>query len=67
MNTQPKGKINLNVSSDFKLKDIDDGVAIIESDGKLASDKGQVNVMGTMVSGNLQGNQNYSACCHGRR
>jgi hypothetical protein len=57
MNTQQKGQINLNVSSDYKLKDIDDGVAIIESEGELASDKGQVDVMGTLVSGNLQGNQ----------
>jgi len=29
----------------------------IESEGELASEKGQVDVMGALVSGNLQGNQ----------
>lgn len=57
MHSQEKGQIALNVSSDYKLKDINDGVAEVESKGEMTSDKGEVNMMGTSVKGDLQGKQ----------
>ena len=56
-NMQQKGEINMNVTSTFKLKDIDDGVAFIESEGEMTSDKNESNLMGYSVTSNLQGNQ----------
>ncbi|HEX6426428.1 MAG TPA: DUF6263 family protein [Niastella sp.] len=55
--SQQKGDIPLNETSNYKLKDINDGIAYIESEGQLASDKTANNVMGYEVTGNLQGNQ----------
>jgi hypothetical protein len=43
--------------STFKLKDIDDGIALIESEGDLTSDKSESNLMGYSVTSNLQGDQ----------
>lgn len=54
---QQKGEINLNVTSNYKLKKIKDGLAIISSEGKLSNDQAPINIMGVNVSGNLEGEQ----------
>jgi len=57
MQSQQKGDVLLNETSNYKLKDIDDGIAYIESEGQMESDKTEAKIMGTAVTGNLQGNQ----------
>jgi len=56
-NTKQKGEIDLNVTSTFKLQDIEDGIASIESEGEMTSDKGTANIMGYLVATDLHGNQ----------
>ena len=56
-NTKQKGEIDMNVTSSFKLKDIEDGVATIESEGELTSEKGQSNMMGYSVTSDMKGDQ----------
>lgn len=57
MQSQQNGEIPLNETSSYTLKDIDDGIAYIESEGQMTSDKSNASVMGTAVTSNLQGNQ----------
>lgn len=52
-----KGEIDMNVTSTFTLKDIEDGIASIESEGEMTSDKGEAHVMGYLVASDLQGDQ----------
>jgi hypothetical protein len=54
---QQKGEIDMNVASTFTLKDIEDGIAHIESEGEMTSNKGEANVMGYLVTSDLQGDQ----------
>jgi hypothetical protein len=56
-NTLQKGEIDMNVSSTFTLKEIDGGIATIESEGEMSSEPGESNVMGYTVTNNFQGNQ----------
>lgn len=56
-NTMQKGEIDMNVSSTFKLKDIEDGIATIESEGEMTSDKAEANTMGYSVTSDLKGDQ----------
>jgi hypothetical protein len=56
-NTKQKGEIDMNVTSNFKLKDIEDGIATIESEGELTSEKGETSMMGYSVTSNMQGDQ----------
>ncbi|AEW03411.1 hypothetical protein A4D02_35995 [Niastella koreensis] len=57
MQSQQNGEIPLNETSSYTLKDIDDGIAYIESEGQMTSDKSNASVMGTSVTSNLKGNQ----------
>ena len=47
----------MTVVSTFKLKDIKDGIAIIESEGEMSNDKKDATVMGYLVTSDLQGGQ----------
>jgi len=55
--TKQAGEFNMTATSTFKLKDLEDGIASIESEGELKSDKGETQVMGYAVTSNLQGDQ----------
>jgi hypothetical protein len=56
-NAQQTGEFNLNVASTFRLKDIEDGIASIASEGELTSSKGESQLMGYSVTSDLQGDQ----------
>lgn len=56
-NTKEAGEINMTVASTFKLKDMEDGIASIESEGEMTSDKDETQVMGYAVTSDLQGDQ----------
>lgn len=55
--TVQKGELTFNVKSNFKLKDVDDGIATIESKGEVASDKVDASMMGQSVTASLNGDQ----------
>ncbi|OQP54576.1 hypothetical protein A4H97_21645 [Niastella yeongjuensis] len=57
LQSQQKGEVPLNETSKYKLKDVDDGIAYISSEGQIESDKTEAKVMGYPVTGNLQGSQ----------
>lgn len=56
-NSKQKGEIDMNVSSTFKLKEIEDGIATIESEGEMTSEKAEASMMGYSVTSDLQGDQ----------
>lgn len=49
--------LNLNVNNSFTLKGIDDGVALIRSEGDMTSDSAAISIMGYEVTANLKGHQ----------
>lgn len=55
--SKQKGEIDFNVATTYTLKDIDDGIAIIESEGEMSNDKGAANIMDQAVTGDLRGSQ----------
>jgi hypothetical protein len=61
LSSKQPGEIAFKVTTTYTLKDIDDGIAIIESRGEMANDKGVANVMGQAVTGNLEGRQEGTA------
>jgi hypothetical protein len=52
---QQKGEIDMNVASTFKLKNIEEGVATIESEGEITSDKAATKLIGYAVTSDLKG------------
>jgi hypothetical protein len=53
--SKQEGEFGLNVKTFYRLKDIQDGVAVIESEGELVSDESPVNLAGYSVTANLKG------------
>lgn len=56
-NTRQNGEIGVNVSSKYTLKEIKGGIATIESEGEMKTEKEETNVMGYSISNNLKGSQ----------
>jgi len=56
-NTKQKGEIDMTVSSTYKLKGIEEGIATIESEGEMTSDKTETSLMGYPVTSDLKGDQ----------
>jgi hypothetical protein len=52
-----KSDISFNVKNFYTLKEINDGVASIESNGEIASDSTDTNLMGYNVTTDLKGQQ----------
>ena len=55
IDSKQEGEFGLNVKTFYKLKDIQDGVAIIESEAELESDGTPVNLTGYSVTANVKG------------
>jgi hypothetical protein len=56
-NTMQNGEIGVNVSSKFTLKEIKGGIATIESEGEMKTEKEETIVMGYSISNDLKGSQ----------
>lgn len=57
LNSKQSGEINLDINTLFKLKTINEGIAIIEAEGEVTSDSANSNLMGYNVTANLKGRQ----------
>jgi hypothetical protein len=58
MTSNQSGEVNLIVKTIYKLKDINDDIAIIESEGEITSDNSSTSLMGfNAASSNLEGKQ----------
>lgn len=57
LNSTQKDQVNLSTRSDFLLKDIQDGTAVIHAQGDIASDNGTVQKNGLQVEAKLNGTQ----------
>jgi hypothetical protein len=57
LSSQRKDEVNLHIKNTFQLKDIDDGVALITSEGEITSDSAVTQLSGYAVNASLKGLQ----------